>query len=528
MLDDPKPPYNPNIPLEEYQYNNVEPNGESNFNYSNGNISQNNLGQTSTDIFNDNGNPFLQQPENEQNNLYNSYNPSFNNNQPSNNNINEKIISQSYSFSPNPIQNNPFNYSTNQNNSINTFSSVRKINPQPISYSYNNQYNNINSYNNVYSYSENNNHIQNGEEEIIEDQNLQPEEIYEENPNIYYSMPIPQNHISISNYPNQSNTVNYSYNPNNINNIQNHASVVHINDENLKDPEMSRIVEECQKKVDDYVSERKKSLNNSLKKSNYFLKNSQNSEFNNNNFNKNKSFKNSQNNNFNISTNLDDMDFEKFSPDFWKNFYDINEPFFNQPINESIKHNETIINNDKNEIYKGDVNMQNQKHGLGKMITNDYKRIGNWKNNIFHGWGREIKNGIIYEGRFENGKLKGKGIIKDGDVLYVGEIINYLKYGKGEIFTSSYHYVGNFINDSFDGKGRIEIYDEGIYEGNFNNGEINGYGVFKYNDGKYYEGEMKNGKMDGDGKLIFPNGNIIDGIFANGEFFSERKNKNNY
>ena len=34
--------------------------------------------------------------------------------------------------------------------------------------------------------------------------------------------------------------------------------------------------------------------------------------------------------------------------------------------------------------------------------------------------------------------------------------------------------------------------------------------------------------MDGDGKLIFPNGNIIDGIFANGEFFSERKNKNNY
>ena len=46
--------------------------------------------------------------------------------------------------------------------------------------------------------------------------------------------------------------------------------------------------------------------------------------------------------------NTDDFsDLDNFSPEFWKKFYEINDPFFNENDQESIVHDQIIINNEK-------------------------------------------------------------------------------------------------------------------------------------------------------------------------------------
>ena len=218
---------------------------------------------------------------------------------------------------------------------------------------------------------------------------------------------------------------------------------------------------------------------------------------------------------------------KNFSPDFWRIFYDKDDPFFQTiPENEIIP-NQILNDKNRNEIYCGDINREGQKHGFGKLINISMERIGSWKNNQFTGWGREVrKTGEIIEGKFIGGVLNGKGIYKDAKLLYVGNFINNIRHGKGELFTGDYHYIGNFNNNEIDGKGRIELYNDGIYEGKFNNGEITGHGVFKFNNGNFYEGEMKEGKMHGSGKLTLENGIIKEGRFVDGVFQEEGAFKN--
>jgi hypothetical protein len=229
-------------------------------------------------------------------------------------------------------------------------------------------------------------------------------------------------------------------------------------------------------------------------------------------------------NNNNSFINLKKIeDFNNFSPEFYKNFYSNDDYFFEPVENDNIIKNQVLKNPNENEIYQGDINNQNQKHGFGIFINPDKKRIGTWKNDIFNGWGREIKsNGEIYEGKFENDKLNGKGIYKNGGILYIGDFRNYKKHGKGELFTNSYHYIGNFVNDDIEGFGKIEYYEEGVFEGNFYNNEINGYGTYKYKNGDFYEGQMKNGRMNGKGKLTRAKGKVIEGLFVNGKYMANQ------
>ena len=326
--------------------------------------------------------------------------------------------------------------------------------------------------------------------------------------NIYQSTPLPQTtNITYTTYPETSNIVTYLDQPSNVfttfnPNIKKRAEVVPIDDELMKNPQIAKNVRESQMHVNNYL---KKFENNS------------------NSFNRSTSKKMKTKNNLYNSININNLKnikgIKDFSPDFYKNFYDKNDPFFKPIPAGEIYHNQIINNTYNNEVYQGDVNSKGQKHGFGKLTTPYMERIGTWKNDRLNGWGREVrKTGEIYEGKFVGDAIRGKGISLEGDVLYIGNMVNNKKHGKGEIFTNDYHYVGDFNNDSIDGKGRIELYDKGVYEGEFMDGYMTGYGVFKYPNGDYYEGEMEEGNMHGLGKFTSKNGKIYEGRFINGKF----------
>ena len=212
---------------------------------------------------------------------------------------------------------------------------------------------------------------------------------------------------------------------------------------------------------------------------------------------------------------------EDFSQDGWKKYYPSNERFFLYqkgkvfPNQIRIKNQDNINNL---EIYEGEVNMDNLKHGFGILTTPQYKLIGTWRRGEFTGWGRKtMRNGDIMEGKFVNGKLNGKGIFKNLSCSYEGDFINSKKYGKGELKTQKYNYIGDFKDDLLDGEGSIEFLKEGSkYTGSFEKNEISGKGVFNWKNGDKYEGQMKKNKMDGFGRFTFNDGKIYEGEYKNG------------
>ena len=235
---------------------------------------------------------------------------------------------------------------------------------------------------------------------------------------------------------------------------------------------------------------------------------------------------------------------DDFSEDGWKKYYPENERFFLY-IKGEVFANQIRINNldnpEKIEIYEGEMNIDNLRHGFGILTTPFYILKGSWRKGEFTGWGRKyLRNGDILEGKFVNGELNGKGTFKNDESFYIGDFINGERNGKGDLTTDKYHYKGDFKNDKFNGFGIIEFLFEGHkYEGNFENNEITGKGIYKWKNGDIYEGDMKKGKMngkgkyiytdkkiyegeyiegikEGKGKLIYPNGKCFDGNFKNG------------
>ena len=181
--------------------------------------------------------------------------------------------------------------------------------------------------------------------------------------------------------------------------------------------------------------------------------------------------------------------------------------------------NKINLNNKNNlEIYEGETNINNLRHGFGILTTWQYELKGSWRKDDFTGWGRKsMRNGGIMEGKFIKGKLNGKGIYKNSTCIYEGEFLDSKKNGKGELRTKKYIYNGDFENDQFNGEGIIEFLEEGSkYKGNFLKNEICGKGTFEWKNGDIYEGDMKKGKMDGFGKFTFNDGKIYEGEYKNG------------
>ena len=210
-----------------------------------------------------------------------------------------------------------------------------------------------------------------------------------------------------------------------------------------------------------------------------------------------------------------------FSQDKWKDYYPSDDNFFSFQKGKVFPNQIRIKNaDDANnlEIYEGETNMDNLKHGFGMLTTPHYILKGTWRNDQFTGWGRKsMRNGDTLEGKFVNGELNGKGIFKNKESVYIGDFVNSMRCGKGDLTTDNYHYVGDFKDDELDGNGVIEFLADGHrYEGQFMHNEISGKGVYKWKNGDSYEGEMKKGKMDGYGKYTYADGKVYEGEYING------------
>ena len=212
---------------------------------------------------------------------------------------------------------------------------------------------------------------------------------------------------------------------------------------------------------------------------------------------------------------------DDFNPETYKKFYPEDDPFFIFDKGE-VADGQIISSPDEPEnleIYEGEINEDNKKHGQGILTTPEYVRKGTWRNGEFTGWGRESRrNKEVLEGKFINGLLNGKGIFKNSrNNLYTGDFVDSKKEGLGELYTNRIHYIGEFKADKLDGKGIIEFLKEGHkYEGDFKNNEINGRGVFQWKNGDVYEGDMTDGKMNGVGIYRYADGQIYEGEYLNG------------
>jgi hypothetical protein len=212
---------------------------------------------------------------------------------------------------------------------------------------------------------------------------------------------------------------------------------------------------------------------------------------------------------------------DDFDKNGWKKYYQPNERFFLYQKGKVFPNQIRIYNIDNKynlQIYEGEMNIDNLKHGFGILTTPQYQLKGFWRKNEFTGWGRKSsRNGEIMEGKFIKGKLNGKGIFKNLTCIYEGEFLDSKRCGKGELKTNKYIYKGDFDNDQFNGNGFIEFLDEGSkYNGNFVKNEIYGKGIFEWKNGDIYEGDMKKGKMHGYGKFTFNDGTIYGGEYRNG------------
>ena len=212
-----------------------------------------------------------------------------------------------------------------------------------------------------------------------------------------------------------------------------------------------------------------------------------------------------------------------FSIDNYKNYYSEDDPFFSFDKGKVFE-NQTRLKNidDPNqlEIYEGETNSKNLKHGYGVLTTPHFVMKGTWRNDEFTGWGQKLyRNGDNYEGKYINGELNGKGTYKNKEgSIYVGDFVNDIRCGKGDLTTENYHYVGEFRNDKFNGKGKIEfLNDESMYEGQFEDNEIEGKGIYKWKNGDMYEGQMKKGKMHGYGKQSYKDGRTYEGEYSDGK-----------
>ena len=227
-----------------------------------------------------------------------------------------------------------------------------------------------------------------------------------------------------------------------------------------------------------------------------------------------------------VSKNL-----EEFSPNNWKKFYPSDDRFFLYDKGD-VYTNQIRIKNEKDlnniEIYEGETNKKNIKHGNGILSNCHFVQKGSWRNDGFTGWGIKcLRNGEIYEGKFINGQLNGKGIYKNKNNLYVGDFINNERSGKGELTTEKFNYKGEFKNNKLEGQGQVDFFEDGQrYEGTFSENKINGKGTYKWKNGNMYIGEMKNGKMNGFGKFIYSDGKIHEGEYVND--FKEGKGKLTY
>ena len=154
--------------------------------------------------------------------------------------------------------------------------------------------------------------------------------------------------------------------------------------------------------------------------------------------------------------NIDIIQFQTYSGDYFKSFYCSNkkrktEPIYQPELSSLMYYEDNILHQSEFNIWGKLIKRDTFLEGI-KSIDNYY--IGQWKNGLRHGKGTEYySNGKIkYEGDYINDKREGNGkyIWEDGE-YYIGQFKNGLRHGKGTMYYSNGEIKseGDWINDEF-------------------------------------------------------------------------------
>ena len=137
----------------------------------------------------------------------------------------------------------------------------------------------------------------------------------------------------------------------------------------------------------------------------------------------------------------------------------------------------SIINYSNGNVYKGEINQNGRRNGLGELFYENGDVFAvKWENDIANGCGvMYTLSGIEYRGRWLNNLIHGKQII--------------IKYPNGDV------YKGNMINDEMSGQGIYNWSNGDSYVGEWKNDKMNGYGILDSSCtlGKIIKGEWIDG-----------------------------------
>ena len=190
-----------------------------------------------------------------------------------------------------------------------------------------------------------------------------------------------------------------------------------------------------------------------------------------------------------------------------------------------------------------------KRNGEGKYTNkNGNIKNGVWKNNIYQSALKTSDSKKIFKkSSLSSSQIKDKtlsnlsncpstgskfncfGKIITEKYKYVGEFKNNMKHGKGKYEHiandkfNGYTYEGEFINDKRHGYGVAKWVSGDNYSGQYVKGIPNGYGVYKFNNGDRYEGEYRNGKRHGEGIFFYTNGIRDEGIWKADKFQIAKK-----
>ncbi|SPJ11026.1 phosphatidylinositol-4-phosphate 5-kinase, putative [Plasmodium sp. DRC-Itaito] len=207
---------------------------------------------------------------------------------------------------------------------------------------------------------------------------------------------------------------------------------------------------------------------------------------------------------------------------------------------------------EKGVIYIGEVNENNEKNGLGIIITPDQciyigefeedkitgfglyihysksKYIGYWRRGKANRYGifihpdgtfykgfwlndKQNKNGIeyvynnyVYIGNYCKGEKNTFGIfVWNNECMYIGNIKNNYLFNRGIYFFNKYKiYIGKWKSNCVDGKCEIIWKDNRQFFGYHLNNLKEGLGIYKWDDGRIYFGNWLNNKQHGSGIFI--------------------------
>jgi hypothetical protein len=195
--------------------------------------------------------------------------------------------------------------------------------------------------------------------------------------------------------------------------------------------------------------------------------------------------------------------------------------------------------------YEGEYeDNSSMRHGIGTMVDNRSRYVGEWKNDMKDGkgiltstpwsgsvyqanWRGYKRRGtdlmgteVRYEGEWKEDKREGRGTLTDKiGVRYEGEWKNDSRSGQGKYFESNGDiYEGGLKLDARSGKGICYFKNGCKYEGEWENNKMNGDGIYIYKDGRRYEGKFKNNLKEGRGVLFHLNGSTQGGLWKKDKF----------